>query len=107
MSHSIGKLNTRKCVRHALVWSSTSMCPSSALFEQSVAWLFEAIAGVFIVIHNSTHRSVTTKHIQSASVRRNCTAVSVRRFASFDDRAFTGISPERSSHPTNPGTRVL
>ncbi|GBO25895.1 hypothetical protein AVEN_251128-1 [Araneus ventricosus] len=30
------------------------------------------------------------------------TEFSVRRLASFDGRAFTDISPERSSHPTNP-----
>ncbi|GBM81769.1 hypothetical protein AVEN_106594-1 [Araneus ventricosus] len=31
--------------------------------------------------------------------RGDCTYVSVRRLSSFDVRAFTDISPERSSHP--------
>ncbi|GBM76456.1 hypothetical protein AVEN_11720-1 [Araneus ventricosus] len=61
----------------------------------------------FIAGRDSSRRTVPTTHTQSTIARRNCTEVSIRRLASFDVRAFTDISPERSSHPTNPRATTI
>ncbi|GBM22589.1 hypothetical protein AVEN_182189-1 [Araneus ventricosus] len=62
---------------------------------------FHARRWAFIVGRNSTSCTFPTDQTQSPTACKNCNKVCVCHLASFDVQAFTSISLERSSHPTN------